>query len=126
MLDAICIRKYTDAPVEALKENLKISRSAVDTVYKKLLGNDSSDVLIMREGRLTKIIGNRAYFLGISIGGKHIRAEILDLNFEVVQTCDVEKMTHRTFDDIPGFGENKKIPVIRSSLTRLHQKTYLI
>lgn len=108
MLDAIRIRKYTDAPVEALKEDLKISRSAADTIYKKLLGNDSSDALIIREGRLTKIIGNRAYFLGISIGGKHIRVEVLDLNFEVVQTSDVEKMIHRTFDDIPGFEKKQE------------------
>ena len=72
MLDAIRIRKYTDAPVEALKEDLKISRSAADTIYKSLLGTNSSDALITREGRLTKIRGSQAYFLGISIGGEDI------------------------------------------------------
>ena len=108
MLDAIRIRKYTDAPVEALKEDLKISRSAADTIYKSLLGTNSSDSLITREGRLTKIRGSQAYFLGISIGGKHIRAELLDLNFEVVPPDFVEQLVHCTFEDIPGFIKGRK------------------
>lgn len=84
MLDMIRIRKNTDAPVEALKDDLEISRSTADGIYKRLLGGDAAPPLIVREGRSSKIIGERGYFLGVSIGSKHIRAAVLDLNFEPV------------------------------------------
>lgn len=82
MLDMIRIRKNIDAPVEALKSDLKISRSTADGIYKRLLGSEVADPLIVREVRSSKIIGKRGYFLGVSIGSKHIRIAVLDLNFD--------------------------------------------
>ena len=84
MLDMIRIRKNIEAPVEALKDDLEISRSTADGLYKRLLGGDSVPSLIMREGRSSKIIGERGYFLGVSIGSKHIRTTLLDLKFDPV------------------------------------------
>lgn len=56
------IRKNIEAPVEALKDDLEISRSTADGLYKRLLGGDSVPSLIMREGRSSKIIGERVTF----------------------------------------------------------------
>lgn len=82
MLDMIRIRKNVDAPVEALKSDLEISRSTADGIYKRLLGSEVVAPLIVREVRSSKIIGERGYFLGVSIGSKHIRIAVLDLNFD--------------------------------------------
>lgn len=82
MLDMIRIRKNIDAPVEALKGDLEISRSTADGIYKRLLGSETVAPLIVREVRSSRIIGERAYFLGVSIGSKHIRVAVLDLNFD--------------------------------------------
>lgn len=82
MLDMIRIRKNIDASVEALKNDLDISRSTADGIYKRLLGGKETAPLIVREVRSSKIIGERGYFLGVSIGSKHIRVAVLDLNFD--------------------------------------------
>lgn len=91
MLDMIRIRKKIDAPVEALKDDLKISRSTADGIYKRMLGSESTPPIIIREGRSSRIIGESGYFLGVSIGSKHIRVALLDLNFDPISH---EQMTH--------------------------------
>lgn len=84
MLDMIRIRKNTSASVEALKDDLDISRSTADSMYKRLTGGKDSPPLVIREKRGSRILGEQGYFLGISIGSKHIRAVLLDLNFDPV------------------------------------------
>ena len=91
MLDMIRIRKNIDAPVEALKNDLEISRSTADGMYKRLLGGETAAPLIVRELRTSKIIGERGYFLGVSIGSKHIRVAVLNLNFDPLSH---EQMSH--------------------------------
>lgn len=91
MLDMIRIRKNIDASVEALKNDLEISRSTADGMYKRLLGGETAAPLIVRELRTSKIIGERGYFLGVSIGSKHIRVAVLNLNFDPLSH---EQMSH--------------------------------
>lgn len=90
MLDMIRVRKKTNASVESLREDLGISRSTADSMYKRLTGSQDSPPLVVREKRGSRILGERGYFLGISVGSKHIRAILLDLNFDPVPRKTME------------------------------------
>lgn len=100
MLDMIRIRKHLDTSVEALKEDLCISRAAADAMYKALTEKEAP--IVTREGRRIKIIGSTAYFLGISIGSKYLRTVLIDLNFDPVSRTDIE--SHPKFKNVLKLG----------------------
>lgn len=103
MLDMIRIRKLIEAPVEALKEDLRISRTTADIIYKKLRDEDNPETsLIEKKGRQTKIKGEKGYFLGVSIGSQHTRVALIDLSFDCVPLKTLE-------DRYPSLREIKKI-----------------
>lgn len=80
ILDVIRVRKNTDFSIETLKNKLKISRTTTDRLVNELLGEG-----IIRKAEKRHIIdGKIAYFLGISIGSKHTRFHLIDLNFELL------------------------------------------
>ena len=78
MLDVIRVRKNTDFNVETLKNALRISRTTADRFINELLG----EKIIRKEEKRYIIDGSIAFFLGISIGSKHTRIHLIDLNFE--------------------------------------------
>lgn len=88
MIDAVRVRKNTESTVELLKEDLSVSRTTADKMCASLL--DSSCPVIERKNRKLVVLGTAGYFLGISIGSKHIRVTLLDLNFEPVPTDWIE------------------------------------
>lgn len=111
MLDMIRIRKNTSASVEALKDDLGISRSTADNLYKKLTGSKDGPPLVVREKRGSRILGERGYFLGVSIGSKHIRAVLLDLNFDPVPRAQMEKSAAlKQIPQIDGYLEKESDP----------------
>lgn len=88
MIDAIRVRKNTESTVELLKDDLGVSRTTADKMCASLL--DTSNQIITRKNRKLVLLGTVGYFLGISIGSKHIRVTLLDLNFEPVSTDWIE------------------------------------
>lgn len=78
MLDVIRVRKDTDFNVETLKNALSVSRTTADRFVSELL----EESIIRKEEKRYIIDGNIAFFLGISIGTKHTRIHLIDLNFE--------------------------------------------
>ena len=79
MIDAVRIRKNAEATVELLKDDLGISRTTADKICAALL--DDEHQILARTNRKLVLLGTVSYFLGISIGSKHIRVVLLDLNF---------------------------------------------
>lgn len=95
MLNAIRIRKNTASNVEALKEDLGISRASADHMYNSLAGKGEtgSVPIIVRSresGRLVNIVSNLGYFLGISVGAAHIRVVLLGLDLEPIPRKRIE------------------------------------
>lgn len=82
MLDAVRIRKNAESTVELLKDDLGISRTTADKICATLL--DESEPIIERKNRKLVLKGEVGYFLGISIGSKHIRVTLLGLDLEPV------------------------------------------
>ena len=89
MIDAVRIRKNAEATVELLKDDLGISRTTADKICAALL--DDEHQILARTNRKLVLLGTVSYFLGISIGSKHIRVVLLDLNFEPVPINWVEQ-----------------------------------
>lgn len=87
MLNAIRYRRNIDSTVEALKEDLGISRSTAD----KMVSSLKDQSLIFRQDRKTLINGEAALFLGISIGSKHIRLQLLGLDFQPISRESLRK-----------------------------------
>lgn len=83
MLDLIRVRKNSETSVELLREYMDISRSTADRIYNGLNGKDGP-ALVYRNDRRTLIHGEKAYFLGISIGSRYIRTALLGLDFTPV------------------------------------------
>lgn len=86
MLDAIRIRKRTECNVEHLKTALNISRTTADKFISILTSSENDLPLVQKQNRTTIINAEYAYFLGISIGSKNVRASLLDLDFQPVST----------------------------------------
>lgn len=78
MLDVIRVRRNTDFSVEALKNALRVSRTTADRFINELLG----EKIIRKDEKRYIIDGDLAFFLGISIGSKHTRIHLIDLNFD--------------------------------------------
>lgn len=106
MLDAVRRRKGTDFTVEVLRENLEISRTTAD----KMLNVLKSENLIEKQDRRIVINGKAALFLGISIGTKHTRVELLDLDFKAVP-----RETIRTYPRLKALEDLRILPQFKES-----------
>lgn len=85
MINAIRDRNKAATTVESLREYLKKPRSAADAAIRNL----SNAGLIKKSG--LEIIPEAGYFLGISIGSRHIRVVLLDLAFRPVPRTQIPK-----------------------------------
>lgn len=99
MLDVIRVRKNTDFSVETLKNALKVSRTTADRFVNELLG----EKIIGKTEKRHIIDGNIAFFLGISIGSKHTRFHLIDLNFELLSRYIVKQ--YPCLSEIETFGK---------------------
>lgn len=105
MLDMIRVSDNESATVEALRDVLGLSRPAADNMYKKLTGiyykemtekerekegfiPDLTEVIPVVENR--KIVGDQAYFLGISCGSEHTRLVVCDLTLNPIPITRLE------------------------------------
>lgn len=92
MLDAARILKSEkDLTVEMLREYLGTSRTTADKYFSELSSERDGGIIMNRKGRNLYIDGNKAYFLGISIGSTRTRVVLLDLNFEQISHAQIEE-----------------------------------
>lgn len=99
MLDVIRVRKNTDFNVETLKSALRVSRTTADRFVNELLG----EKIIRKNEKRYIIDGDLAFFLGISIGSKHTRVHLIDLNFESLSRNIIKQ--YPCLSEIESFGE---------------------
>lgn len=91
MLDAIRQRKNIDFTVETLRDDLNISRTTADKCIAVLKDEKDEKTfqtktveypLITKHEKRTVILNDAALFLGISVGTRHTRFQLLGLNFD--------------------------------------------
>lgn len=113
MLDAIRQRKNIDFTVETLRDDLDISRTTADKCIAVLKDEKDEKTLQTKMGeypliekreKRTVILNDAALFLGISVGTRHTRFQLLGLNFDPYTREQVKRYPYlEQVDRIAGF-----------------------
>lgn len=113
MLDAIRQRKNIDFTVETLRDDLDISRTTADKCIAVLKDEKDEKTLqakmveyplIAKREKRTIILNDAALFLGISVGTRHTRFQLLGLNFDPYAREQIKQYPYlKQVDNIEGF-----------------------